>query len=106
MTKAVADSDLDIALEQHSHERAKTLSTLVWKAARELQIEEFRYKFAQPIFDDHIPFLDAGVPAILLIDYEYKWWHTHGDTVDRCSAVSCEKIGRVVLRSIRELDQR
>ncbi len=62
------------------------------------------------ILDDHQPFLDAGMPAVDLIDFEYgpvrgshEYWHTDADTLDKLDPLSLEKVGRVVLRVLRGL---
>ena len=55
------------------------------------------------IFDDHSPFLDAGVPAIDLIDWPYRFMHTLQDTVDKTSPRSLDAVGEAVLRLVQEL---
>ena len=55
------------------------------------------------IFDDHTPFLDAGVPAIDLIDWPYRFRHTLQDTVDKTSPRSLDAVGEAVLRLVQEL---
>jgi glutaminyl-peptide cyclotransferase len=62
------------------------------------------------ILDDHQPFLDAGFPAVDLIDFEYgdtpgsnNYWHTPDDTLDKLSAESLAITGRIVLEMINQL---
>jgi glutaminyl-peptide cyclotransferase len=62
------------------------------------------------ILDDHQPFLDAGFPAVDLIDFEYgdapsknNYWHTTEDTLDKLSAESLTITGRIVLEMINQL---
>ena len=42
--------------------------------------------------DDHLPFLEAGIPSLNLIDFHYgpgnSYWHTTEDSIDRLSAAS------------------
>ena len=49
-------------------------------------------KLSYDVLDDHAPFLQKGVPAIDLIDFEYgpgnSYWHSAGDTLDKISAES------------------
>lgn len=63
---------------------------------------------ARTLRDDHLPFLEAGVPAIDLIDFEYgpgnAWWHTAEDTLDKCSAASLGAAGGIVLAAWSELE--
>ncbi|HZH25098.1 MAG TPA: M28 family peptidase, partial [Solirubrobacteraceae bacterium] len=48
------------------------------------------------IIDDHTPFLDAGIPAIDLIDFDYPHRDTLRDTVDKTSADSLDAVGETV----------
>ncbi|MEI6511892.1 MAG: M28 family peptidase [bacterium] len=48
------------------------------------------------IDDDHVPMIKAGVPTIDLIDFNYPFWHTTRDTVDKCSARSLKVVGSVL----------
>jgi glutaminyl-peptide cyclotransferase len=54
-----------------------------------------------PILDDHIPFLNAGVPAVDLIDFEFgpnnSYWHTTEDTLDKVCPESLAAVGQPVL---------
>ena len=49
------------------------------------------------LFDDHTPFLDAGIPAVDLIDFEYPWKDTLQDNVDKVSARSLDVVGETVI---------
>jgi glutaminyl-peptide cyclotransferase len=49
------------------------------------------------MLDDHTPFLQAGIPAVLLIDFDYPYWHTVEDTVDKVSPESLEAVGKTLL---------
>ena len=51
------------------------------------------------IEDDHIPFLEAGVQAVDIIDLDYPAWHTASDTLDQTSARSLEIVGKVLENS-------
>jgi hypothetical protein len=55
------------------------------------------------ILDDHTPFLDAGIPAIDLIDFSYRYTHTVRDTVDKLSLRSLDAAGESTLELMREL---
>jgi glutaminyl-peptide cyclotransferase len=48
------------------------------------------------IFDDHSAFTRAGVPAVDLIDFSYRWRDTARDTVDKTSAASLDVAGEAV----------
>jgi hypothetical protein len=45
------------------------------------------------MLDDHTPFLEAGIPAVDIIDFDYDYWHTTEDTPDKVSAESLMAVG-------------
>jgi Zn-dependent M28 family amino/carboxypeptidase len=100
----VGDRDLQIPREGYSQQRAPAVNDRIWRAARELGRPEFVDAPGQPILDDHIPLIEAGLPTIDLIDFNYgpghSWWHTLADTPDKCSPASLEAVGQVVLRTL------
>lgn len=49
------------------------------------------------ITDDHVPFLDANVPAVTLIDWSYPQRNTAADTLDRLSARAIDATGETVV---------
>jgi glutaminyl-peptide cyclotransferase len=59
------------------------------------------------MLDDHYPFLQAGIPAVDLIDFDYgpknSYWHTGADTMDKISAESIKTAADVALRTIWRL---
>ena len=59
--------------------------------------------------DDHLPFVQRGVPSADLIDLDYGYGnvfhHTPQDTLDKLSAKSMEIVGSVILETVRLLDQ-
>jgi Zn-dependent M28 family amino/carboxypeptidase len=54
--------------------------------------------------DDHAPFLRAGVPAALLIDFDFPPWHTAQDTLDKVSARSLQVVGDVLLDALPAIE--
>ena len=55
------------------------------------------------ILDDHTPFLRAGIPAIDLIDFSYRYADTVRDTVDKLSERSLDAVGESTVALMREL---
>jgi Zn-dependent M28 family amino/carboxypeptidase len=49
------------------------------------------------MLDDHTPFLEAGIPAADLIDFDYPYWHTAADLEDKVSAQSLKIVGDTLL---------
>ena len=88
------DKSLNIFQEQNSD---PMLSNDIWNKADELGYGDiFLAKLKYRILDDHIPFLNKGIPAIDIIDFDYPYWHTVDDTVDRTSPESLEVVGRTL----------
>jgi glutaminyl-peptide cyclotransferase len=99
------DKDLDLVYETYS---APSLRKLVWESADALGYSASFPRQSGGVEDDHLPFLEAGVPALDLIDFTYgpdnAYWHTPRDTMDKLSANSFEVIGNVLMRVIPELE--
>jgi hypothetical protein len=58
---------------------------------------------AGPILDDHIPFLEQGVPSIDLIDFTFPCWHRRCDDMSAVSRRSVDLTGETVYELIRGL---
>jgi glutaminyl-peptide cyclotransferase len=55
------------------------------------------------IYDDHTPFLRAGIPAVDLIDFSYRYADGLQDTIDKLSVASLDAVGETVYALVREL---
>jgi hypothetical protein len=55
------------------------------------------------IQDDHLPFLEEGVPAIDLIDFDFDCWHRTCDDLSAVSENSLDAVGETVLRLLASL---
>ncbi len=91
----IGDRDLNIFMERNSD---PTVMSEIWGIASELGYSKFFipiYKHA--LVDDHIPFVEAGVPSVNIIDYDYPYWHTTADTLDKVSAESLSIVGDTLL---------
>lgn len=82
------------------------LTDLLWESARRLGFSQHFLESTTYIEDDHLPFLEAGVPAVDLIDLDYAAWHTRGDTVDQTSADSLQVVGDVLLEALPQIEAR
>ena len=98
----IGDKDLSVTIPRNG---TPALISAVFKAASEEGVRPLFSLSNQFVLDDHQPFLDAGIPAVDLIDFQYgseprldDYWHTAADTIDKLSAGSLESVGRVVLR--------
>jgi hypothetical protein len=52
------------------------------------------------MLDDHTPFIEAGIPAVDIIDFDYPHYHTTQDTPDKVSAESLQIVGETLLKWI------
>ncbi|MFI5370357.1 MAG: M28 family peptidase [Candidatus Eisenbacteria bacterium] len=93
----VGDRDLDIHVERTSRERASNLVDLVLEAARVTGAKGFHPDTRWQLVDDHLPLLDAGVPTVDIIDFDYPVWHTVADLPGRTSAGSLAEVSRVAV---------
>jgi Peptidase family M28 len=55
------------------------------------------------IYDDHTPFLRAGIPAVDLIDFSYRYADGLKDTIDKLSVASLDAVGETVFALVSEL---
>lgn len=105
----IGDRDLGIRREAAS---TPWLTELLWRTARRLGRGAHFLDAVHAVDDDHRPFLEAGVPAALLIDFDYggrpgenAFWHTPEDTLDKVSARSLAVVGEVVLEALPALER-
>jgi Zn-dependent M28 family amino/carboxypeptidase len=87
----IGDADLNIYFEMNSD---RGIRAEIWSTAEKLgygkqfiAVEKFSME------DDHTPFLEKGITAVDLIDFDYPYWHTTQDTLDKISAESLRAVG-------------
>jgi Zn-dependent M28 family amino/carboxypeptidase len=96
----VGDKDLNLYYEANSRQAAKNLVERLWAGAAQVNAPGFIPEERHNVYDDHAPFLEAGIPGIDVIDFDYKAWHTTGDDLTQVSAASLGQVGRTVLRYV------
>lgn len=94
----VGDRDLNLYYEANSNQ---VISRQIWSAAADLGYEQFIPSVKYRMLDDHIPFIQQGIPAVDIIDFDYPYWHTSQDTLDKVSAESLEAVGVTLIRWIQ-----
>jgi glutaminyl-peptide cyclotransferase len=99
----IGDADLKIYKEEHSNKYSPEITDLVWQTAAKLGETAFVDSIKQAIQDDHLSFMTINLQSAVIIDFDYKYWHTTQDNVDKCSAVSLQTVGRVITKLIYEL---
>lgn len=94
----IGDKDLQVPMEPNSLAMAERLTRAIYAHAKEVGLAStfpaVEYKWA--IEDDHLPLIQAGIPTVDLIDFDYPSWHRVTDTVDKCSPESLGKVGKLL----------
>lgn len=98
----IGDRDLTVTLPRNGD---GDLLMAVFNAAKAEGVRDRFRLFKGAILDDHVPFMERGIPAVNLIDFEYgsapglnDYWHTADDRMEHISAESLQMVGRVVVR--------
>jgi Zn-dependent M28 family amino/carboxypeptidase len=90
----IGDAELNIYKERNSN---PDLTDEIWDVAKGLGYEsKFIPEYKHSMLDDHTPFLQAGIPAVDIIDFDYPYWHTVQDTPDKVSPESLKAVGETV----------
>lgn len=90
----VGDADQQFYFERNSD---PALQQELWQIAATLgYTTTFVSEYRWAVYDDHIPFIRQGIPAVDIIDFDYPYWHTTRDTPDKVSPASLERVGRVL----------
>jgi glutaminyl-peptide cyclotransferase len=98
----IGDADLQLYYEKNSDE---ALRKAIWDKAEQLGygsafIPEEKFS----MLDDHTPFIEAGIPAVDIIDFDYPYWHTTLDTADKVSQESLAAVGETLTSWLSGLD--
>lgn len=98
--------------ESSYYDPHRDLQDRIWDHSEALGYDQWKAQVKGPILDDHRPFQRAGITAVDVIhlDDEGKTpfpptWHATNDTLESVSADSLETVGRVVERTIFDLDR-
>jgi Zn-dependent M28 family amino/carboxypeptidase len=96
----VGDRNLTIRKETRS---TPWMTAIIWDTARRLGHQSVFLDESFPVEDDHAAFLDAGIPAVDVIDLDYAQWHTADDNLDAVSARSLQIVGDVIVESLPKI---
>jgi Zn-dependent M28 family amino/carboxypeptidase len=99
----VGDRDLRLKRDLNS---TPWLTDLIWSAAKRQKLDDVFSPLTTQIEDDHLAFVQAGVPSVDLIDLEYDAWHTAKDSLDAVSARSLQVVGDVVVAALPAIEAR
>ena len=90
----IGDADQQLFYETNS---TVPLREEIWAVAADLGFaEQFIARTKYSMIDDHTPFLQQGIPAVDIIDFDYPYWHTVEDSADKASPESLFRVGRTL----------
>ncbi len=95
----VGDRSLGITLPADS---PAEIARNIFAAAEALKLRNYFTYLGRELIDDHAPLNAIGIPMIDIIDFDYPWWHTADDTMDKISAQSLQIVGSVALYYLSE----
>jgi glutaminyl-peptide cyclotransferase len=89
------------------------LLDLLARAGRDTGHSKYLFRDSQAIQDDHLPFVQRGVPSLDVIDFEYgtaadpeAFHHTDQDTMDKLSVASLQVAADLFLDLVKLIDAR
>jgi glutaminyl-peptide cyclotransferase len=95
----VGDRSLGVTLPADS---PSEMAREIFAAAEALKLRNYFTYLDREMIDDHSPLNSIGIPTIDVIDFDYPWWHTAGDTMDKISPNSLQIVGSVALYYLSE----
>src|SRR5260370_14250506 len=90
----VGDRSLGITLPSDS---PAEMARGIFAASEALKLRSYFTYLDRGMTDDHTPLNAIGIPTIDVIDFDFPWWHTADDTIDKISAQSLQTVGSVAL---------
>ena len=98
----IANRDARISREQNS-------SPPLWEQLRQAAAQVGAEAIFPPgiqggVIDDHIPFLEQGIPSIDLIDFNYPYADTVQDTVDKLDPAVMDAVGETVAQLVIDMN--
>jgi glutaminyl-peptide cyclotransferase len=95
----VGDRSLGITLPADS---PVEMARDIFAAAEALKLRRYFTYLGRDLLDDHVPLTAIGIPTIDIIDFDFPWWHTADDTIDKISPQSLQIVGSVALYYLSE----
>src|SRR6476619_262164 len=95
----VGDRSLGITLPNDS---PADMARDIFAAAEALKLRNYFTYLGRDLIDDHAPLNAIGIPTLDIIDFDFPWWHTADDTMDKISAQSLQTVGSVTLYYLSE----
>lgn len=100
----------NLKVEDHSWDGARELVQAIWGAAERRKAKSFQlargFDRGAAVLDDHLALLAVGIPAVDVIDFDYKHWHTLADTPDKISAGQMTEVAGVIVQWLSGLKEK
>jgi len=109
----IGDRDLGVGRELKS---TRWLQDFIATAAKQLGYSQYFFQYETEIIDDHVSFLNVGIPSVDVVDARFgrmgsqfdsmgEFHHAITDTMDKVSKKSLEIVGRTILLTVELLDR-
>jgi glutaminyl-peptide cyclotransferase len=95
----IGDRSLDVTLSPDSPTQ---MAREIFASADALKLRNYFTYFDREITDDHTPLNAIGIATIDIIDFDFPYWHTAEDTMDKISAKSLQVVGSVAAYYLSE----
>jgi glutaminyl-peptide cyclotransferase len=95
----VGDRSLDVTLPADS---PAEIARDIFASAEALKLRSYFTYLDRELIDDHTPLNAIGVPTLDVIDFDFAWWHTADDTIDKLSTQSLQIVGSVAAYYLSE----
>jgi hypothetical protein len=95
----IGDRSLGITLPANS---PPAMTRDIFASAEALKLRKYFSYLDRDLIDDHAPLNAVGIATIDIIDFDYTWWHTADDTMEKISAQSLQIVGSVALYYLAE----
>jgi len=106
----VGDKEAQFSIEGNSNRSAPNIVRKLWEIGTEVGNGTFVNQIGNDIYDDHIPFIEIGIPSVDIIDSELvgnrafnkrrRYWHTSNDTMVNIGESTLEGVGKTILTFI------
>lgn len=96
----VGTPDSDLGRDVRSVSAHPDWNELIVEVAEGRGYAEFDRSRVYNVFDDHVPFLQRGIPSAVLIGFDDPNWHTQRDVPSAVSPERLRRVGEVVMEII------
>jgi len=96
----IGDQDLQIFHEGNSAKFFPELVDSIWEIGMEIAPSVFIPITKYYIVDDHISLIKYGIRAVNIIDFDYPYWDSAEDTIDKCSKESLDTMYKFLLKIV------